>query len=48
MPRLRNSETGVTINVSDDKAKRLGHEWQPVQVATRRRARKAESGDDSE
>ena len=31
MPRLVNSETGVTVNVDDDTAARLGSEWKPVE-----------------
>lgn len=30
MPRLQNKDTGAIINVSDDRAKRLGSEWGPV------------------
>lgn len=46
MPRLRNTETGVVVNVDDATASRLGREWAPVveekaeKPAPRRRAPK--------
>lgn len=56
MPRLQHAETGVTINVSDEKAARLGREWQratPARSARHtsepprsRRSRKIEPQDD--
>lgn len=30
MPRLRNSVTGVVVNVSDETAATLGPEWKPL------------------
>ncbi|MFE9955840.1 hypothetical protein [Micromonospora sp. NPDC005299] len=30
MPRLRNATTGVVVNVSDEKAERLGSGWAPL------------------
>lgn len=31
MPRLRNTKTGVVVDVSDDRAKSLGREFVPVE-----------------
>ncbi|MGO1835181.1 MAG: hypothetical protein ACTH0C_10990 [Actinomycetaceae bacterium] len=31
MPRLRNSRTGVVVNIGDDVAARLSGEWKPVE-----------------
>ena len=31
MPRLRNSQTGAVVSVSDETAARLGSEWEPVE-----------------
>lgn len=30
MPRLKHVSTGAIVSVSDDKAARLGSEWEPV------------------
>ena len=32
MPRLRNSRTGVVVNVGNDVAARLSGEWDPIQA----------------
>lgn len=32
MPRLRNIHSGAVVSVSEEKAGRLGAEWQPVEV----------------
>ena len=42
MPRLRNTATGVVVNVSDDKAERLGTQaWEPADSAPKRKSAKA-------
>lgn len=54
MPRLRNSRTGVVVNVSDATATRLGDEWTSAEgkpepapkKKTPARRRKAASSDD--
>jgi hypothetical protein len=43
MPRLRNSITGVVVNVSDEKAARLGATFVPVEAPTKAPAKKASS-----
>lgn len=32
MPRLRNTATGAVVNVSEEKAARLGPEWEPAET----------------
>lgn len=32
MPRLRNTHSGAVVSVSDEKAARMGGEWEPVEV----------------
>ncbi|MCG7284969.1 hypothetical protein MHY85_03150 [Cellulomonas sp. ACRRI] len=34
MPRLRNSRTGVVVNVDDDTASRLDKDWKPFEHGT--------------
>lgn len=34
MPRLRNAATGVVVNVSDEKAERLGSGWVAADAPT--------------
>lgn len=43
MPRLRNAQSGVVVEVSDETATRLGSEWEPADEpsAGRRPATKA-------
>ncbi len=38
MPRLRNTQSGVVVNVSDDTAARLGSEWEPADKPAPRKA----------
>ena len=40
MPRLKHVSTGAVVDVSDDKADRLGSEWEPVKDAPKRTATK--------
>ena len=41
MARLTNVRTGAVVQVSDDKAERMGSEWVPVVEATKAPAKKA-------
>lgn len=34
MPRLRNIKSGAVISVTDEKAARMGAEWEPADKAT--------------
>lgn len=38
MPRLRNSQSGAVVSVSDEKAARMGSEWEPVKAAPEKKA----------
>lgn len=33
MPRLKNTKSGAIVSVSDEKAERLGAEWEPADKA---------------
>lgn len=44
MIRLRNKKTGAVVNVSEDKARRLGPEWEKP---TKERTKKADEKSDS-
>lgn len=44
MPRLRSTQSGAVVSVTDEKAARLGSEWEPVEkVAPKAPAKKAAS-----
>jgi hypothetical protein len=51
MPRLRHVESGAVVNVSDEKAARLGSGWEPVEnekkAQAKRPARKSAKSDES-
>jgi hypothetical protein len=48
--RLRHTQSGVVVNVSDEKAARLGSEWEPLgdekKAQAKRPARKSAKSDD--
>ena len=35
MVRLRNTRTGVIVNIPDEKRARMGQEWEPVEPVKR-------------
>lgn len=43
MPRLRNSRTGVVVNVPEAKAAALGSEWGPAEAPANSEAPKSKS-----
>ena len=45
MARMRNKVTDSVVNVTDEKAKRLGSEWEPAD-APKRTSKKADSKSD--
>lgn len=47
MSRLRNKATGSVVNVSEDKAARLGSEWEPIE-AEKPKPRRKKADDESE
>lgn len=38
MPRLRNTQSGAVVSVSDEKAARMGSEWEPVKAPAKKAA----------
>lgn len=38
MPRLRNSQSGAVVSVSDETAARLGSEWEPAEQPAPKKA----------
>lgn len=45
MPRLVHKPTGLVVTVSDDRAGRLGSEWEPEKAPTARRRKKTADDD---
>ena len=41
MPRLRNSLTGVVVNVDDETAGRLNSEWEPAESGSEEKPKRA-------
>ena len=50
MTRLRHAKSGAVVNVSDEKAARLGSEWEPLgdekKAQAKKPARKSAKSDD--
>lgn len=47
MPRFKNKNTGVVVDVSDEAAKNLGSEWQSADAPkSRGRSRKSDAGEE--
>lgn len=47
MPRLRNTKSGAIVSVTEEKATRLGAEWESAEPATKAPAKKAASASKS-
>lgn len=47
MPRLRHSQSGAVVSVSDETAARLGSEWEPADKAPKATAKKTSSSKSS-
>ena len=48
MPRLRNSQSGAVVSVSDETAARLGSEWEPADKQAPKSTTKKASSSKSE